>query len=73
LAAALQEVSAQKPARVFLGFARFPVAQFADQSCTTETLLQLADLRYTQPGRSRGTFALDLPVDCPDQAVTEGR
>jgi inner membrane protein len=73
LAAALQQVSAQKPARVFLGFARFPVAQFADSSCTTQTLLQLADLRYTQPGRSRGTFALDLPVDCPDQAVTEGR
>jgi len=73
LAAALQEVSAQKPARVFLGFARFPVAQFADPSCTTQTLLQLADLRYTQPGRSRGTLAVDLPVDCPDQAVTGGR
>lgn len=73
LAAALQEVSGQKPARVFLGFARFPVAQLADPSCTTQTLLQLADLRYTEPGRSRGTFAVDLPVDCPDGAVTEGR
>jgi inner membrane protein len=73
LETALQEVSEQKPARVFLGFARFPVARLADPSCTTQTLLQLADLRYTEPGRSRGTFALDLPVDCPDQAVTEGR
>ena len=73
LAAALQDVSAQKPARVFLGFARFPVAQLADPSCTTQTLLQLADLRYTEPGRSRGTFAVDLPVDCPERAVTEGR
>ena len=73
LAMALQEVSAQKPAQVFLGFARFPVAQLANADCTTQTLLQLADLRYTEPGRSRGTFAVDLPVDCPDQAVTEGR
>ena len=73
LAAALHDVSAQKPARAFLGFARFPVAQFADPSCTTQTLLQLADLRYTQPGRSRGAFALDLPVDCPNEAVTGGR
>jgi inner membrane protein len=73
LAAALEEVSGQKPARVFLGFARFPVAQLADPGCTAQTLLQLADLRYTEPGRSRGTFTLDLPVDCPDQAVTGGR
>jgi inner membrane protein len=73
LAAALQEVSDQKSARVFLGFARFPVAQLADPNCTRQTLLQIADLRYTEPGRSRGTFSLDLPVDCPDQAVTEGR
>ena len=73
LAAAMQEVSGQKPARVFLGFARFPVAQLADPSCATQTLLQLADLRYTEPGNSRGSFAVDLPVDCPDRNVTEGR
>jgi inner membrane protein len=73
LDAALREVSQEKPARVFLGFARFPVARLADPSCTTQTLLQLADLRYTEPGTSRGTFAVDLPVDCPDRAVTEGR
>lgn len=73
VAAALQEVGNEKPARVFLGFARFPVAQLADPSCTTETLLQIADLRYTEPGNRRGTFALDLPVDCPDQGVTGGR
>jgi len=73
LAAAIQEVSSEKPARVFLGFARFPVARLADPSCATQTLLQLADLRYTEPGNSRGTFAVDLPVDCPDQNVTGGR
>lgn len=69
VAAALQEVANEKPARVFLGFARFPVARLADPSCTTQTLLQLADLRYTDPGNARGTFAVDLPVDCPDQVI----
>ena len=66
LAATLETAAQQKPAHVFLGFARFPVAQLADPDCTTQTLLQLADLRYTEPGRSRGTFAVQLPVDCPD-------
>lgn len=58
-------VSQQRPARVFLGFARFPVMQLADPGCTTRTLVQLADLRYTEPGRSRGSFAFELPFDCP--------
>ena len=73
LAAALEAVSRDKPGHVFLGFARFPVAQLADPDCTTQTLLQLADLRYTEPGRSRGTFAVELPVDCPEQDFTGGR
>ena len=73
LAAAVEAASLEKPAQVFLGFARFPVARLADPSCTTQTLLQLADLRYTEPGRSRGTFAVDLPVDCPGQTDTVGR
>jgi len=64
----LQEtVSQQRPAQVFLGFARFPVMQLAEPGCTTRTLVQLADLRYTEPGRSRGSFSLELPVDCPVQ------
>lgn len=65
LAEVLEKVSQERPARIFLGFARFPVAQLADPHCTTQTLVQLADLRYTEPGRRRGTFALELPVDCP--------
>jgi inner membrane protein len=73
LDAALQQVSQEKPARIFLGFARFPVARLAASDCTTQTLLQLADLRYTEPGRSRGTFAVELPVDCPDQLSMGGR
>jgi inner membrane protein len=58
-------VSQQRPAQVFLNFARFPVLKLADPKCTTSTLVQLADLRYTEPGRSRGSFALELPIDCP--------
>jgi len=61
----LESVSAQRPAQVFLGFARFPVAQLADPGCTTRTLVQLADLRYTEPGRTRGSFSLEVPVECP--------
>jgi len=61
------KVSEQRPARVFLGFARFPVMQLEDPSCTAQTFVQLADLRYTEPGRSRGTFSLELPIDCPLQ------
>ncbi len=60
----LNTVSQQRPARVFLGFARFPVMQLTDPDCTTRTLVQLADLRYTEPGQSRGSFAFELPIDC---------
>ena len=63
----LDKVSQQRPARVFLGFARFPVAQLEDPGCTTRTLVQLADLRYTEPGRTRGSFSLEVPVECPVQ------
>lgn len=60
-----QKVVDQRPGRIFLGFARFPVMRLEDPGCTTRTLVQLADLRYTEPGSSRGTFTLELPVDCP--------
>jgi inner membrane protein len=73
LAAALEEISGKKSAQVFLGFARFPVARLADPSCTTQTLVQLADLRYTEPGSSRGPFVVEEPVDCPAEVVTGGR
>jgi inner membrane protein len=60
-------VSQQRPARVFLNFARFPVMQLTDPGCTTRTLVQLADLRYTEPGQSRGTFSFEMPIDCPGE------
>jgi len=68
---ALKEVSADRRTQIFLGFARFPVAQLSEQDCTTQTFVQLADLRYTEPGTSRGSFSLDVPVDCADMLTSE--
>jgi len=65
--ALMAAVSQQRPARIFLGFARFPVIQLAEPDCITRTLVQLADLRYTEPGGSRGAFALEVPIDCPGE------
>jgi inner membrane protein len=52
-------------AQIFMGFARFPVVEVVGEDCVTQTLVQFADLRYTEPGRDRGTFSLEVPVDCP--------
>ena len=41
---------------VFLGFARFPVMQLADPGCATRTLVQLADLRYTERAGRAAVF-----------------
>jgi inner membrane protein len=51
-------------AEIFLGFARFPVVRVVGDDCLTQTLVQFADLRYTEPGKGRGTFSLDVPVEC---------
>ena len=55
----------REDARVFLGFARFPAARLTQRGCTAETVLQLADLRFTEPGASNrrgGSFSLEIPV-----------
>jgi hypothetical protein len=65
LEAAVQQASYDRRAKIFLDFARFPVVRLQDPACTKEeTLVQFADLRYTEPGRARTTFALELPVYC---------
>jgi len=64
LADAIQQVSQDRRTRIFLDFARFPVARLQDAACSKETLVQFADLRYTEPGRARASFTIDLPVDC---------
>jgi hypothetical protein len=66
---AVGQASRDTRAQVFLGFARFPVVQVAGEDCATQTLVQFADLRYTEPGQGRGTFSLEVPVDCPSPNI----
>ena len=51
-------------AQVLLGFARFPIARVESDNCVGQTLVQFADLRYTEPGAARGGFSLSVPVPC---------
>lgn len=66
-ATGLAEAKRDKRSEIFLDFARFPVFNVAGEDCLTQTLVQFADLRYTEPGRGRGTFSLEVPVECPVQ------
>ncbi len=52
-------------AQILLGFARFPIARVERDGCPGQALVQFADLRYTEPGASRGNFSLTVLVDCP--------
>lgn len=62
-AALVSRASEDERARVLLDFARFPVARVRREEAGG-WLVQLADLRFTEPGaRARpGSFALDVPV-----------
>ena len=52
-------------AQILLGFARFPFAKVEDDNCVGRTVVEFADLRYTEPGpQARGNFSLNVPVDC---------
>jgi membrane-bound metal-dependent hydrolase YbcI (DUF457 family) len=63
---ALVEIAEQdRRVRILLGFARFPLAHAEVGNCVGQTLVQFADLRYTEPGRGRGNFSVNIPVDCP--------
>ena len=53
----------------FFEFARFPVERIVGADCATQTLVQFADLRYTEPGQTRGSFSLEVPVECPASDV----
>jgi inner membrane protein len=64
-AEAVAEAERDYRSQVFLGFARFPAMGVLGEDCATQTLVQFADIRYTEPGRGRGTFSLEVPVDCP--------
>lgn len=54
--------------KIFLEFARFPVAR-VEGDCMTEALVQFADLRFTEPGARNGNFALEIPVECDTKSV----
>ncbi|MDX6501339.1 MAG: inner membrane protein [Blastocatellia bacterium] len=58
------QASRDPRAQILLGFARFPIAR-VDGDCPGQALVQFADLRYTEPGASRGNFSLTVPVECP--------
>jgi inner membrane protein len=64
-AEAVAQAALEGRSRVFLDFARFPVFSVLGEDCATQTLVQFADLRYTEPGRGSGMFSLEVPVDCP--------
>jgi inner membrane protein len=68
-AAAVGQAERDERAQVFLGFARFPGMRVVGEDCATQTLVQFADIRYTEPGKlpggGRGSFSLEVPVDCP--------
>jgi inner membrane protein len=64
-AAELSGLAAEdRRAKILLNFARFPVARVQDENCVSQTIVQFADLRYTEPGAARGTFSLNVPVEC---------
>lgn len=64
-AAELSAVAAEdRRAKILLNFARFPIARVQDENCVSQTIVQIADLRYTEPGATRGTFSLNVPVEC---------
>lgn len=64
-AAELSALAAEdRRAKILLNFARFPMARVQDENCVSQTIVQIADLRYTEPGATRGTFSLNVPVEC---------
>lgn len=65
---AVERASQDERARIFLGFARYPLAR-VQGDCLSESLVQFADLRYTEPGaRGSGNFALEIPLAQSPQA-----
>ena len=60
----VSDASLDPRAQVLLGFARFPLARVESENCIGQTLVQFADLRYTEPGGARGNFSLNVAVEC---------
>jgi len=63
----ISQAEQDRRAQALLGFARFPFATVSSDDCVSQALVQFADLRYTEPGRGRGNFSVNIPVDCPSR------
>jgi inner membrane protein len=61
---AARAAATDERAKIFLGFARFPAVRVEAQSCAEASLVQFADLRFTEPGGARrgGNFSLEVAV-----------
>jgi hypothetical protein len=67
-AIAFERASMDERARIFQNFARFPAVR-VEGDCLSKLLVQFADIRYTEPGASRGgTFSLEVVLGCDSQA-----
>jgi inner membrane protein len=63
---AIAEADRDPRAQVLNEFMRFPGYNVVGLDCATQTLVQFADLRYTEPGKRNGSFSLEVPIECPD-------
>lgn len=61
--ARLVDLAKEDPrAKIFMGFSRFPGIA-VQRDCASQTLVQFADLRYTEPaGPKRGSFNLEVKI-----------
>jgi inner membrane protein len=67
-AVAIAEAERDTRAQALIGFMRFPAFRIVGEDCATQTLVQFADLRYTEPGKRNASFSLEVPIDCPTNA-----
>jgi hypothetical protein len=65
VATAVADAARDGRAQVLSEFMRFPGYRVVGLDCATQTLVQFADLRYTEPGKRNGSFSLDVPIECP--------
>ncbi len=64
-ATAVADAERDPRAQILTEFMRFPTYNVVGLDCATQTLVQFADLRYTEPGRRNGSFSLEVPIECP--------
>lgn len=57
----VESATKDERARIFLDFARFAAVRFS-RDCLGQTLVQFADLRFTEPGGRSDSFSLEVPL-----------